>query len=97
MPALWRRSGLDGSVTQQQTRVEELRHAKYENILQSNPGINLLRGFARFEDAQILVVRQTNGSEQRVVADRILVATGRSPQISDVPGLAGTSTTRPAP
>jgi len=77
-------------VAQQQARVEELRHAKYESILESNPGINLLRGFARFEDAKTLVVRQADGSEQRLTPDRILIATGRSPQIPDVPGLAGT-------
>jgi len=77
-------------VAQQQARVEELRHAKYESILETNPGINLLRGFARFEDAQTLVVRQADGSEKRIVADRVLIATGRSPQIPDVPGLAGT-------
>jgi len=77
-------------VAQQQARVEELRHAKYESILESNPGIKLLRGFARFEDARTLVVRQVDGSEQRLTPDRILIATGRSPQIPDVPGLAGT-------
>ena len=77
-------------VAQQQARVEELRHAKYESILETNPGIKLLRGFARFEDAKTLVVRQADGSEQHLTPDRILIATGRSPQIPDVPGLAGT-------
>lgn len=77
-------------VAQQQARVEELRHAKYESILESNPSINLLRGFARFENANTLVVRQDDNKETRVVADRILIATGRSPQISPIPGLAGT-------
>ncbi|MHB1075270.1 mercury(II) reductase [Thiobacillus sp.] len=76
-------------VAQQQTRVEELRHAKYESILETNPGIRLLRGFARFEDARTLVVCQPDGSEQRLAPDRILIATGRSPQVPDVPGLAG--------
>lgn len=77
-------------VAQQQARVEELRHAKYESILESNPGISLLRGFARFDDAKTLVVRLDDGSEQRLTPDRILIATGRSPQIPNVPGLAGT-------
>ena len=35
-------------------------------------------------------MRQVDGSEQRLTPDRILIATGRSPQIPDVPGLAGT-------
>src|SRR5574340_1047182 len=77
-------------VAQQQARVEELRHAKYESILETNPGIKLLRGFARFEDARTLVVRQADGIEKRLTPSRILFATGRSPQIPDVPGLAGT-------
>jgi len=77
-------------VAQQQARVDELRQAKYESILENNPGIELLRGFARFENATTLVVRQADGSEQRLAPDRILIATGRSPQIPDVPGLAGT-------
>lgn len=75
---------------QQQARVEELRHAKYESILETYPGINLLRGFASFEDAKTLVVRHADGTERRLTPDRILIATGRSPQIPDVPGLAGT-------
>ena len=70
--------------------MEELRHAKYESILETNPGIKLLRGFARFEDARTLVVRQADGTAKRLTPDRILIATGRSPQIPDVPGLAGT-------
>jgi len=77
-------------VAQQQARVIELRHAKYESILESNPGITLLRGFARFEDAKTLVVKRPDGSEARLTPDRILIATGRSPRTPDVPGLAGT-------
>ena len=77
-------------VAQQQARVEELRHAKYESILETNPGIKLLRGLARFENARTLVVCQADGSETRLTPDRILIAAGRSPHIPDVPGLAGT-------
>lgn len=77
-------------VAQQQARVDELRHAKYESILQSNPGITLEQGFARFKDAQTLVVKQTDGSEKELAADRILIATGRSPAIPDTPGLNDT-------
>lgn len=77
-------------VAQQQALVEELRHAKYESILETNPGINLLRGFARFQDARTLIVRQPDDSERTLEADRILIATGRSPQIPEIPGLAGT-------
>uniref|UniRef100_E6QS81 Mercuric reductase n=1 Tax=mine drainage metagenome TaxID=410659 RepID=E6QS81_9ZZZZ len=77
-------------VAQQQARVEALRHAKYESILESNPGITLLRGYARFGDARALLVKQVDGAEIRVTPDRILIATGRSPQIPNVPGLTDT-------
>ncbi len=77
-------------VAQQQARVEELRHAKYENILENNPRIQLMRGFARFQDANTLIVKQADGSEKTLHADRILIATGRSPQIPATPGLKET-------
>ncbi len=77
-------------VAQQQARVNELRHAKYESILQSNPGITLEKGFARFKDAHTLVVKKADGSEKEIIADRILIATGRAPAIPDTPGLKGT-------
>jgi mercuric reductase len=78
-------------VVQQQERVEELRHAKYESILDSRAeSIRLLRGVARFEDARTLVVTLPDGGTQTLRADRILVATGASPAIPGVQGLKGT-------
>jgi mercuric reductase len=78
-------------VAQQQARVDELRHAKYESILESHAqSIRLLRGVARFEDARTLAVTLPDGGSETVRADRILVATGASPAIPDVPGLKGT-------
>ena len=77
-------------VAQQQARVAELRRAKYEDILESNPNINLVRGRARFADARTLMVTRPDGSEQRISADRILIATGRRPAIPVIPGLKGT-------
>ena len=75
---------------QQQARVEELRHAKYENILETNPGINLIRGWAQFKDKNTLIVTRPDGSEVSVTADRILLATGARPAIPDIPGLKNT-------
>lgn len=78
-------------VAQQQARVEELRQAKYEAILESRAeSIRLLRGVARFEDAHTLTVALPGGGTETVRADRILVATGASPAIPDVPGLKAT-------
>ena len=77
-------------LAQQQSRVEELRHAKYEAILESNPGIELVRGRARFIDAHTIEVVHYDAVPQRLTADRVLIATGRSPIEPGTPGLAAT-------
>ena len=76
-------------LSQQQGRVDELRHAKYEGILASNPDIDLLRGAARFKDDRSLVVQRAEG-EREVAFDRCLIATGASPSVPPIPGLADT-------
>ncbi|MBI2311426.1 MAG: mercury(II) reductase [Betaproteobacteria bacterium] len=77
-------------LAQQQARVDELRHAKYESILESNPNITLMRGFARFKDARTLIVKQPDGKERELRADRVLIATGASPAVPETPGLRDT-------
>jgi len=81
-------------VQQQQQWVENLRHAKYESILESSPDINLLRGMARFKDASTLVVSKTDSSgkkvEKEMTADRFLLAVGARPMIPGINGLADT-------
>ena len=74
-------------LAQQQARVDELRHAKYEGILDSNPAITVLHGEARFKDDQSLAVRLNDGGERVVAFDRCLVATGASPAVPPIPGL----------
>tara|TARA_R100001244_G_scaffold111203_1_gene82207 strand:+ start:14133 stop:15557 length:1425 start_codon:yes stop_codon:yes gene_type:complete len=77
-------------LAQQQGRVDELRHAKYESILESAPAISVLRGNARFRDSRTLSVDMAEGGERIVAFDRCLVATGASPAIAPIPGLRGT-------
>ncbi len=77
-------------LAQQQGRVDELRHAKYESILESNPRITLLRGFAHLTRGGGLTVKQPDGKEKRLHADRMLIATGASPSIPETPGLKDT-------
>jgi len=72
---------------QQQQWVDKLRHAKYESILESNTGINLIRGMARFKDAGTLIVTNKEGGETEIKADRILLAVGASASIPDIKGL----------
>ena len=80
----------DWLLAQQQARVDELRHAKYEGILESTPDINLLRGEARFKNGHTLIVHLSDGSEREVSFDRCLVATGASAAIPPTPGLKDT-------
>jgi mercuric reductase len=76
-------------LVQQQSRVEELRHAKYERILERNPAITVLRGEARFKDGDSLRVRLNEGGERTVTFDRCLIATGARPVVPPIPGLNG--------
>ena len=75
---------------QQQGRVVELRQAKYESIVETNPNISLVKGTASFVDARTLRVVRENGSQQKIVFDRAFIATGASPMIPPIPGLADT-------
>lgn len=74
-------------LAQQQARVDELRQAKYEGILEGNPAIAVLRGAARFKDANRLIVKLNEGAERLVMFDRCLIATGASPAVPPIPGL----------
>ena len=77
-------------LAQQQARVAELRQAKYQSILDADPNINLLRGTARFTDARTLIVARADGTTKTLTPDRILIATGSTPALPPVPGLADT-------
>jgi mercuric reductase len=77
-------------LAQQQARVDELRHAKYESVLESTPAITVLSGSARFKDGRSLIVQLAEDGERAVAFDRCLVATGASPAIPPIPGLKDT-------
>ena len=85
-PNVNRRALLD----QQQGRVAALRHAKYEHIVEANPDITLIRGWARFKDARTLTVSQADGGQREIEFDHALIATGASPLLPEVPGLRDT-------
>ena len=70
-------------------RVAELRQSKYQRILDEQDKITLVRGEARFDGPTSLVV-DTQSGQQRIDADRILIATGASPAVPDLAGLEGT-------
>ncbi|MEX2182300.1 MAG: mercury(II) reductase [Gemmatimonadaceae bacterium] len=75
---------------QQQARVDELRHAKYENILAERESITVVHGSATFRDATALSVTLPDGGVQVVHFDRCVIATGASPAVPPIPGLSGT-------
>jgi len=77
-------------LAQQRSRVDELRHAKYEGILEGTPAVTVLRGEARFKDSRHLVVRLNDGGERELAFDRCLVATGAQPSVPPIPGLKDT-------
>jgi len=77
-------------LAQQQARVDELRHAKYEGILEGHTAITVLRGEARFKDSHSLIVHLNEGGESEVRFDRCLIATGASPAVPPIPGLKET-------
>ena len=76
-------------LAQQQKLVDDLRHAKYENILKSNPAIHVMRGRARFKNQSTLVVATAEGGECEVVFDQCLISTGASAARPSIPGLEG--------
>lgn len=77
-------------LAQQQGRVEQLRHAKYENILAETQAITVVRGDARFKDGRTLTVDLVGGGERLVPFDRCVIATGASATIPPIPGLTDT-------
>ena len=79
-----------GLIRQQQARVEALRQAKYEDIVDAHPGITLRHAYAQFLDVRTLGLRDSAGAEESLTADRFLIATGASPAIPDIPGLTDT-------
>ena len=77
-------------LAQQQVRVEELRHGKYERVLAGNAAITVVHGDARFTDSHTLTVNLVQGGERRVPFDRCLIAVGASASVPPVPGLTET-------
>ena len=80
----------DRLLAQQQARVNELRHGKYESILSGTPAITVMHGTARFKDGHTLTVALRDGVLQELSFDRCLVATGASAAVPPIAGLKDT-------
>lgn len=77
-------------MAQKDALVEQLRQAKYADILAQNPDISFIKGSARFLDGHTVAVIRPDGAEKTLRADRFLIATGARPAIPAIPGLADT-------
>ena len=65
--------------------VQQLRQERYLDILQQVPGLELLKGTARFTSPGSIRV-----GDRTIECARFLIAVGGNPRIPDLPGLAGT-------
>lgn len=70
------------AITQKQELVDSLRSSKYLDIIQDDPHIRVINGHARVSGKNTVLV---NGETH--TAQYILIATGSSPVIPDIPGL----------
>jgi mercuric reductase len=77
-------------LAQQQSRVDALRQAKYQQLLNDHPQITILHGQARFEDARHVRVAADHGPALRLRFDRCLIASGARPALPTIPGLKDT-------
>ncbi|MBI1191526.1 MAG: mercury(II) reductase [Tepidisphaera sp.] len=70
-------------IRQKRELVEQLRQAKYLDVVDPLPGVRLVEGRARLVAPETVEV---NG--ERIIGDRVLIATGVSPFVPAIPGLA---------
>ncbi len=75
---------------QQTALVEQLRQAKYQNLLDNNPALTLVQGYARFESNFCVIVSKRDGTQHAIKADRFLIAAGSTPSIPPIEGLVNT-------
>jgi len=76
---------LTALVTQKDELVSELRQAKYVDVLAAYPSVSILRGRARFAASGELTV-----DDAPIRAGKVLIATGASPSVPPIEGLADT-------
>lgn len=70
-------------IDQKRELVQRLRQSKYIDVVKDLPEVNIIKGRARLTSANTVEV---NGEE--IQATHILIASGVSPAIPDIPGLA---------
>ena len=76
------------------TRVRERKRAIVESFragsrrrVENTPGVDLLMGEARFAGPKLVDVELNDGSQHRLIADRVFINVGQRPRVPDLPGL----------
>ena len=82
-------------VAQKDAIIAEYRQQHYASILEDEDGqgpnlVRVMEGRAMLRDAHTAEVTARGGSVWRITGDQVLIATGSSPTIPDIPGLAET-------
>lgn len=72
-------------VSQKRQLVEELRQHKYINLIPDIPNLRLVKG-----QGHLVAPNTVEANGERITADRILIATGATPSVPQVPGLSET-------
>ncbi|GJQ15584.1 hypothetical protein GpartN1_g7375.t1 [Galdieria partita] len=81
---------LDKYRIQQNNRVEQLRTAKYLDVIRGYSNITVLSGFAKFLSKHQLIIEQESMEPYKVDFQKALIATGSSPAIPHIEGLSQT-------
>lgn len=76
-------SNFKAIIQEKRDLVEQLRQAKYLDVVADLEQVRLVRGRARFVDSHTIEV-----NNETITGDRVLIATGTSPFIPPIPGLA---------
>ena len=82
-------------IAQKDELIREYRNQHYASILDEaenewQPAIEVVQGRAALIDPHTVEVTFSTGSSRRLIGDQVLIATGSSPVIPDVPGLSKT-------
>jgi len=77
-------------IAQKDEIIQEYRQQHYTSLLQDNAGAEVVYRRATLVDPHTAEVRTPDGGVRRLTGEQVLIATGSSPAIPEIPGLAET-------
>jgi mercuric reductase len=77
-------------IAQKDEIIQEYRQQHYTSLLQDNAGVEVVYGRATLVDPHTAEVRTPDGGVRHLTGEQVLIATGSSPAIPEIPGLAET-------